>query len=128
MEHNAIVKICQDAIDTPFIQGKNDCNIIVLRLIDLMTGSDWESKCKYKTLAGGLKQLKALGVSTTFELISSVLEEVKHTIDGDIWLDPNDNHTMCIVISGRLLGVNTEHTEFKLVPKRKDGIYYRIRN
>ncbi|MGX5091041.1 DUF6950 family protein [Enterobacter sp. UPMP2061] len=127
MDHNAVVQICQDALDNPFKQGTNDCNVVVLKLVDLLTGSDWYSQCRFKTLKGGLKQLKELGVETTFELIQDCLEAVTHPIDGDIWLDPADAHTMCIVISGRLLGVNTEHTEFKLVPKRKDGTYYRIR-
>ncbi|HAV1973405.1 TPA: ornithine carbamoyltransferase [Enterobacter hormaechei subsp. steigerwaltii] len=127
MDHNKIVAICQDAIDSPFKQGSNDCNIIALRVVDVLTGSDWESKCKYKTLKGGLKQLKDLGVEYTIDLILSVLEEVTVPIDGDLWVDPANKHNICIVISGRLLGVTDDHANFALVPKRKDGTYYRIR-
>ena len=127
MDHNAVVAICQNAIDTEYSYGKNDCNIVVLKLVDLLAGTEWEKQCRYKTLKGGFRQLKNLGAESTFDLIKEQLEEVTVLIDGDIFIAKNDIHSMGIVISGRLLAVNTEHTEFKLVPTREDGTYYRIR-
>lgn len=127
MDHNAIVKICQDAIDTPYQYGRNDCNSTVLQMVDLIAGTDLQRNCTYKTFKGGLRKLKELGFESTLEMISEYVDEVQITIDGDIWVDPINPHTICIVISNRLLGVNNEHTEFNLVPKRNDGTYYRIR-
>ncbi|EFT5560779.1 ornithine carbamoyltransferase, partial [Salmonella enterica] len=71
--------------------------------------------------------LKELGFESTADIIKQHSDKVKYTIDGDIWVDPDNPHTVAIVISSRLLGVNKEHTEFNIVPRRKDGDYYRIR-
>ncbi|MDX7507806.1 ornithine carbamoyltransferase [Citrobacter sp. S39] len=128
LQINEIVQICQDALYTPYVYGTNDCNIVAIRILDSIAGTDWESKADYNSLRSGIKNLNDLGFESTADIIKQHADEVKYTIDGDIWLDPTNPHTVAIVISGRLLGVNTEHTEFKLVPKRKDGTYYRIRN
>lgn len=127
MDHNALVAICQEALDTEYAYGKNDCNIVVLKVVDLLAGTEWVKQCKYKTLRGGFRQHKKLGTESTFDLIKDNLEKVSVLIDGDIFISNDDIHSMGIVISGRLLGVNTEHTEFKLVPIREDGTYYRVR-
>lgn len=127
MDHNAVYKLCEDVINTPYEQGTNDCNIIVMRLVDLLSGTEIEKQFKYKTLKGGLKLLKDKGYETTIDVIRNYIDEVKYPIDGDIWADPDNPHTLSIVISDRMLAVNDEHTEFNLVPKRNDGTYYRIR-
>lgn len=127
MDQNEIVRICQEALDNVYEYGSNDCNIVALRIVDSISGSDWEKECTYTTFIGGMRVLKKLGFESTADIIRECSDEVQVAIDGDIWVDPSDNHALAIVISDRLLGVDSEHTKFKLIPKRKEGTYYRIR-
>jgi len=127
MDMNKVYELCMNSIENEFKSGTNDCNINVIKLVDLIAGTELAKQFTYKTVKGGIRQLKALGFNNTYEMISPYLDEVTITIDGDIWIHPTIEHSFAIVISNRLLAVNEEHTEFKLVPKRNDGTYYRIR-
>ena len=125
-KHNQLIKIIQDAVDQPYKYGTYDCNIVALRIVDLFACTNWAEIAKYKTLKGGLKQLKELGYTSTQEIIKQYADPVQSPIDGDLWLDP-DSHNILIIVSGRELGVNTEHTQFQLNVLSKDGGYFRVR-
>lgn len=125
--HNEIYKICQDALSTPYAYGTNDCNVVALRIVDLVASTEWVKECKYKTLKGGMAKLQKLGYESTLDIIKQYADVVTAPIDGDIWTDPDNPHVLAIVISNRLLGVDEEHKNFKLIPSRKDGIFYRVR-
>ncbi|ECA3525206.1 ornithine carbamoyltransferase [Salmonella enterica subsp. enterica] len=127
LQISKVYEICQEALNNPYSYGTNDCNIVAIRILDSIGGTDWESKADYDSLLSGIKNLKELGFESTADIIKQHSDKVKYTIDGDIWLDPDNPHTVSIVVSDRLLGVNKEHTEFNIVPRRKDGDYYRIR-
>ncbi|HDZ1153622.1 TPA: ornithine carbamoyltransferase [Klebsiella pneumoniae] len=124
---NNIYKIAEDVLSKPFIQGENDCNILALRVLDEVAGTEWVKVAKYKTLKAGYKQLKSLGYTYTIDIIKEYADEVTHAIDGDIWVDNEDNHTLALVMSDRLVRVNSEHDGFTLSHKNNKGTYYRIR-
>ncbi|HIF6677117.1 TPA: DUF6950 family protein [Serratia marcescens] len=123
---NKIVDICQDALNTPYQLGKNDCNILVLKVIDLMCSTEYVKMCKYDTLRKGRNILKKLGVESTFELIEKYLEEVEFPIPGDIWID-DDITVMSVYVSNRILVVDEQHTHFEL-DFPTDGKFYRVRS
>lgn len=125
--HNEIIKIIQEAIDNPYQYGTNDCNIIVLKIIDLINGTTTLSKRKYKTIKQGIAGLNKQGWNHTGEIVKAYCDEVQHTIDGDIWLDPDNPLIMALVASNRILGVNKEHNGFELQYKPTNGKYYRVR-
>ncbi|WP_312229001.1 DUF6950 family protein [Pseudescherichia sp.] len=127
MMHNKIMEIIQYALDNPYKYGDNDCNIIVLRLIDLINGTTTLANRQYKTVKQGIKGLNKQGWNHTGEVVEQYCDEVTHTIDGDIWLDPDNELIMAVVVSGRVLGVNEEHNGFVLQAKPKNGKYYRVR-
>lgn len=124
---NKIIKIIQDAIDNPYEFGSNDCNLIVLRMIDLINGTTTFADREYTTVKEGIAGLNKQGWNHTGEIVKAYCDEVQHTIDGDIWLDPENPLIMALVASGRVLGVNQDHTGFELQHKPTTGKYYRVR-
>lgn len=126
VKHNEIIKIVQDALEQPHKVGSNDCNIIVMRIIDLFAGTEWSTIMQYKTIKDGIKQLNNLGFNSTQDIVLQHCDEVSVTIDGDIWLDEDNPLIMGVVVSGRLLGINEGHDTFELIKKPK-GKYYRTR-
>lgn len=123
--HNEIIKIIENALADEYQYGTNDCNIVALRIIDLIKSTEWSSIASYKTLREGIKQLNDLGFDSTQDIVIQECKQVSIPIDGDIWLDPDNPLVMGIVVSGRLLGVNEVHTSFKLINKKNNGTYYR---
>lgn len=124
---NKIVDICHDALQQPYQLGKNDCNILVLKVIDLMCSTEYVKMCKYETLRKGRNILKKLGVNSTFELIEKYIEEVEFPIPGDIWVDEDDSTVMSVYVSNRILVVDELHTQFTL-DFPTDGKFYRVRS
>lgn len=125
--HNEIMKIVEQALNDDYQYGKNDCNIVALRIVDLFSGTNWGSIAKYKTLKGGIRQLNKLGFDSTQDIIKQHCDEVSIAIDGDIWLDNDNPLIMGVIVSGRLLGVNESHDAFELINKPTDGAFYRTR-
>lgn len=126
MMHNKLMKIIQYSIDNPYQFGNNDCNLIVLRIIDLFAGTSLSIR-EYTSVKEGIAGLNKEGWNHTGEIVEAYCDEVTHVIDGDIWLDPDNPLIMAVVVSGRVLGVNNEHNGFVLQPIPKKGKYYRVR-
>ena len=124
--HNEIIKIIQGSLDNPYQYGTNDCNLTVLKLIDLIAGTTLSVR-EYTSVKEGIAGLKKDGYEHTGEVVLKYCDEVKYTIDGDIWLDPDNPLIMAVVASNRIVAVNEEHTGFVLKPKPTDGKYYRVR-
>lgn len=125
--HNEIMNIIQYAIDNPYKFGDNDCNIIVLRLIDLINGTTQLSKRQYTSVKEGIAGLNAEGWNHTGEIVEAYCNQVQATTDGDIWLHPDNLLIMAVVVSGKVLGVNENHDGFELQLKPTEGTYYRVR-
>ncbi|EJD6390023.1 MULTISPECIES: DUF6950 family protein [Klebsiella pneumoniae complex] len=125
MIHNEIMKIIEDAMKQPYEYGKNDCNIVALRIVDLLCGTEWSKVAEYSTLKEGIKQLQDLGFNSTQDIIEKECKQVEVPIDGDIWLDDENPLQMGIIVSNRLICINDDHTAFKLDMKKKNGRYFR---
>ena len=123
---NEIYKIIQDSLDNPYQYGTNDCNLTVLKIIDAVAGTTLSVR-EYSTVKEGIAGLQKDGFEHTGEVVKKYCDEVKYTIDGDIWLDPDNPLIMALVASDRIVAVNEEHTGFVLKPKPTDGKYYRVR-
>ncbi|MDF2784221.1 MAG: ornithine carbamoyltransferase [Pantoea eucrina] len=123
---NEIIDIIQYALDNPYEFGTNDCNIMVMRMVDLIAGTNTADR-KYSNSKEGIKSLKADGYAHTGEIVLKYCDEVEFTIDGDVWLDDENPLIMGIVASNRLVGINEEHNKFILTPKPSTGKYYRVR-
>lgn len=52
--HNEIMNVIQYAIDNPYQFGDNDCNIIVLRIIDLINGTTQLANREYTSVQEGI--------------------------------------------------------------------------
>lgn len=124
--HNQLMNIIQYAIDNPHKLCDNDCNMTVLKVIDLFAGTTFSDR-KYKTIKAGIKGLNDEGWEHTGQIVQTYCDEVTHTIDGDIWLDSDNPLIMGVVVSGRLLGIDDKHEHFQLIQKPMDGKYYRVR-
>lgn len=124
--HNELMKIIQYAIENPYKFGDNDCNIIVLRIIDLFAGTALAVR-EYSSIKEGIAGLIKEGWNHTGEIVEAYCNEVIHIIDGDIWLDPENPLIMAVVVSGRVLGVDQDHHGFELHPKPTKGKYFRVR-
>lgn len=127
MIHNDIMKIIQTSLDEPYEYGKNDCNLVVLKMIDLINGSTTLSIREYSSIKEGIQGLKDEGWNHTGEIVENYCDEVTHTIDGDIWLDDENPLIMAVVASDRILAVDEDHQSFKLQKKPKHGRYFRVR-
>ncbi|WP_213712544.1 DUF6950 family protein [Cedecea lapagei] len=127
MNHNKLMEIIIAAHESEYKLGQNDCNIVSLRVLDLIAGTDYADIAKYKTIKTGFKQLNTLGFDSTQDIIRKYADEVDVIIDGDIYLDDYDKLIIGVCTSGRVLGVDEEHKEFKLIDRPTDGKYYRIR-
>ncbi|WP_445663087.1 DUF6950 family protein [Enterobacter soli] len=123
---NEIMKVIQYALDNPYKYGDNDCNLIVLKMIDLFAGTILSER-EYTSIKEGIAGLNKDGWNHTGEIVQAYCNEVQHTIDGDIWLDPDNPLIMAVVVAGRILGVNEEHNGFVLLPKPNTGKFYRVR-
>lgn len=126
MDHNKLMEIIQYSYENPHQNGTNDCNLTVLKVIDLIAGTTVSVR-KYKTVKSGLASLKKDGWNHTGEIVEHYGYEVTHPIDGDIWLDPDNPLIMAVVVSDRILGVNDNHDGFELQALPTNGKYYRIR-
>ncbi|RYM52550.1 DUF6950 family protein [Serratia proteamaculans] len=123
---NKIVDICSDALAKDYVLGTNDCNILALKILDLLAGTDYVSTCTYDTLRKGKNQLKKLGVEYTSQLILPHTEQTEYPIPGDIWIDDEDPLQMSVYVSNRILVVDEGHNKFKLDMPR-NGKFYRIK-
>lgn len=126
---NKIYEIASDVVGMQHKYGSDaDCNIIALKVLDHIAGTDWVCKAQYTSLKSGLSNLKKVGYASVQEIIIQYCDEVQreHTIDGDL-LFFDDPMNIGLVVSGRLLTATNEHTTFRLINKPK-GKYYRVRS
>jgi hypothetical protein len=108
---NEIYKIIQDSLDSEYGYGTNDCNLTVLKIIDAIAGTTLANRT-YSNIKEGIAGLKKDGFNNTGEVVEKYCDEVKYTIDGDIWLDPDNPLIMAVVASNRIVAVNEDHTGF----------------
>lgn len=128
MKMHKIVALVDDAVSKPYEYGTNDCNIIVLKLLDLMVGTDYLSLAegKYKTLQGGLRLFKKNDFKDLEDMVSRHCEVVDRPILGDIYLN---GINASVFLHNTMLQINYEHNQFYVsqIPEELEGKIYRIR-
>lgn len=124
--HNKLMDIITFSYEQPYGFGTNDCNLSVLKIIDLFAGTTLSDR-QYSSVKEGIAGLNKDGWNHTGEIVEAYCDPVEVAIDGDIWLDPDNPLIMAVVTSGRILGVNENHDGFELQAKPTNGKYYRVR-
>lgn len=104
---NKLIKYIEANRNKPIEIGLNDCNIIALEVIDLLTGSDYSQiKGQYKSYKKGLRLAKEL---FNYTFISDLLQDIAQPITiqrihvGDILvnqLKESDIYSCCYICIG----------------------------
>lgn len=121
-------RIVLNTIDTPYAYGTNDCNILVIKVIDLFCGTQYLDIAygKYDTIRKGINLLKRNGFMSIEELVLKHADEVTTPIFGDIWID--GLNTSLILHNHTWIALDHENLEFKVERfTEQKGKFYRIR-
>lgn len=122
-----IVEITDETISKQYEIGSNDCNILILRHLDTMTGSNYAVLAigQYTTIKDGYKLFKKNGFANIEDVVKTHCTEVDVPIFGDIYIN---GINASIVLNGTYLQVDHNNNTFSNVPLPKDleGTFYRI--
>lgn len=123
-----LVGIVDQTVQEPYLIGTNDCNILVLKTLDLLCDTDYTSKAlgKYTSIKEGLKIFKDNGFSGLEDLVLKYCEVVDSPIFGDIYVD---GINASVFLHGSYVQIDHEHHVFNntRIPKDLTGKIYRIR-
>ncbi|UGB02228.1 hypothetical protein LRS40_21695 [Leclercia sp. G3L] len=127
---NQIIKIhniAQECISTEFLLGKNDCNILVLKVIDQVCGTAYTDLAmgKYKTIKAGQKLFTKHELGSLEQICKKHGVQVDQPVFGDIMV--NGIHGS-VVLDGKYIALNADSTGFNLavLPWLHDWTFYRI--
>ncbi|EML6563164.1 DUF6950 family protein [Enterobacter kobei] len=87
MKNGFITEYLSGLVGEPLVYGTNDCHIMVLTVIDMITGSNYRDEIyqKYTTLTAGRKYAKAnCSYSTLHLLCKEKGQLVSEPLDGDV--------------------------------------------
>lgn len=122
-----IHNIAQECISTDFALGQNDCNILVLKVIDLVCGTNYTDLAigKYKTIKAGQKLFTKHELGSLEEICKRHGQEVDTPVFGDIMI--NGMHGS-VVLDGKYLALNDDSTGFSIavLPWLHNWKFYRI--
>lgn len=127
-----LINILNEALDNPYEIGKNDCNLIVLKWIDLFCGTDYMSTANlgYDNVKDGLKLFQSIGFAGIEELIKQHADVVEVTapILGDIWV-ASTGLNVTVFQHNAHIAVLEDHTGFYMNKEAitEDGKFYRLR-
>lgn len=112
---SALADYINDVAGKPFAWGEFDCALFAAGAVQAMTGEDFAAPYRgnYRTLAGGLKRLKADGFDNHADFAASVLEEIhpSHAQVGDVAavkVDDAGLYALGVVQGSRILFVRQE--------------------
>ena len=92
----------------PFAPGKHDCALAAANAVKAMTGKDFARGFRgYKTIAGGMKKLKAAGYEDHIALAAEHFEEIPPAMAqvGDIAVVQGDGGLALAIVQGELIYV-----------------------
>ncbi|MGX9299883.1 DUF6950 family protein [Pantoea ananatis] len=117
----------EEVLSKPYELGTNDCNIIVVKAVDILCDTQYTEKAygKYSTVKDGLKIFKQNGFEDLEELVATHGSLTEFPIIGDIMID---NLNASIVLNDVVLVVNhqTKQFEVKRLSDFMDKVFYRI--
>lgn len=127
---NNIIKIhniAQECISTEFQLGQNDCNILVLKVIDQVCGTNYTDLAfgKYKTIKAGQKLFTKHELGSLEEICKQHGVQVDTPVFGDIMV--NGIHGS-VVLDGKYIALNNDNTGFNVavLPWLHNWTFYRI--
>lgn len=127
---NNIIKIhniAQECISTQFELGQNDCNILVLKVIDQVCGTNYTDLAigKYKTIKAGQKLFTKHELGSLEDICKQHGVQVDTPVFGDIMV--NDIHGS-VVLDGKYIALNNDSTGFNVaaLPWIHNWKFYRI--
>jgi len=121
-----IVEIADQTVSTPYVIGQNDCNILVLKVLDLLCNTNYAEKATgYTSIKEGLKIFKEHGYDDLEALVQEHCSVVETPILGDIYID---GIQASIFLHETYIEVDHERHVFQNVhtPKDLKGKIYRI--
>lgn len=117
----------EEVISKPYELGTNDCNIIVVRAIDILCDTEYTPIAygKYSTVKDGLNIFTDNGFDDLEALVAKHGVITEFPVIGDIMID---NLNASIVLNDVVLAVNhtTKQFEIKRLSDFKDKVFYRI--
>ncbi|MDU5442519.1 MAG: hypothetical protein E6105_06915 [Finegoldia magna] len=127
---NNIIKIhniAQNCISTEFELGQNDCNILVLKIIDQVCGTNYTDLAigKYKTIKAGQKLFTKHELGSLEDICKQHGVQVETPVFGDIMV--NGIHGS-VVLDGKYIALNNDSTGFNVavLPWLHNWKFYRI--
>lgn len=118
----------EEVLSKPYELGSNDCNIIVVKAIDILCDTDYTPIAygKYSTVKDGLQIFKDNGFECLEHLVSKHGVITAFPVIGDIMID---NLNASIVLNDCVLAVNhtTKNFEVKRLSEFKDKVFYKIK-
>lgn len=122
-----LLQHAEEVLSNPYELGTNDCNIIVVKVIDILCDTDYLPIAygKYSTVKDGLKIFTDNGFDDLEALVATHGVITDFPIIGDIMID---NLNASIVLNDVVLSVNheTKRFEVKRLSDFKDKVFYRI--
>jgi len=126
MKNGFITEYLSSLAGQPLVYGENDCHIMVLTIIDMITGSNYRDEIyqKYKTASAGRKYAKEnCSFSTLLGLCKEKGSLVDEPLDGDIII--TSGH--CTVYwRGKVVVLSEDKTHYTIsyyFPIEKQKIY-----
>jgi len=118
----------EQVLSKPYELGTNDCNIIVVRAIDILCDTEYTSIAygKYTTVKDGLQIFKDKGFEDLEDLVSKHGTITEFPVIGDIMID---NINASIVLNDCVLAVNhtTKQFEVKRLSEFRNKVFYTIK-
>ncbi len=123
-----LVGIVDQTVQESYLIGTNDCNILVLKTLDLLCDTDYTIKAlgKYTSIKEGIQIFKDNGFSGLEDLVLKHCEVVDSPIFGDIYVD---GINASVFLHGSYVQIDHERHVFNntRIPKELTGKIYRIR-
>lgn len=118
----------EEVLSKSYELGTNDCNIIVVRAIDILCDTEYTSIAygKYTTVKDGLQIFKDNGFEDLEDLVSKYGTITEFPVIGDIMID---NINASIVLNDCVLAVNhtTKQFEVKRLSEFRNKVFYTIK-
>ncbi|ELY6330664.1 hypothetical protein ACM92Y_000646 [Cronobacter malonaticus] len=126
MKNGFITEYLSGLVGEPLVYGTNDCHIMVLTVIDMITGSNCRDEIyqKYTTPTAGRKYAKEnCSYSTLLLLCKDKGQIVTEPLDGDIVI--SSGHST-VYWRGKVIILSEDKTNYivsQYIPNEKDKIY-----
>ncbi|ELY4003065.1 hypothetical protein SMY28_003557 [Cronobacter dublinensis] len=126
MKNGFITEYLSGLVGEPLVYGTNDCHIMVLTVIDMITGSNYRDEIyqKYTTLTAGRKYAKAnCSYSTLHLLCKEKGQLVSEPLDGDVII--SSGHST-VYWRGKVVILSEDKSNYivsQYIQNEKDKIY-----